>query len=141
MTERKTNQNDGSVQAWLSSIDDPIKAADAAAVATLMSEVSGAEAAMWGTAIVGFGRYERTYDSGRDGSFFLCGFAARKSGLVVYVMPGFDAYDDLLARLGRHKTGKSCLYIKRLSDVDVGVLRELVAQSVALMRSRYPCTP
>ena len=98
-----------------------------------MEEVTGEKAVMWGDSIVGFGTYHYVYASGREGDWPVTGFAPRKQALTLYIMSGFDQYDELLARLGKHSTGKSCLYIKRLSDVDVDVLRELVAESVAHM--------
>ena len=98
-------------------------------------------ARMWGTSIVGFGSYHFKYDSGREGDWFLTGFAPRKQSLTLYVMPGFEHYEQLLARLGKHKIGKSCLYINKLADVDMQVLRELIAESVAHMRRSYPVSP
>lgn len=89
---------------------------------------------MWGTSIVGFGSYHYKYDSGREGDMPVTGFAPRKQSLTLYIMPGFDAYEDLLSKLGKHKTGKSCLYINKLADVDMDVLRELVKQSVEAMK-------
>ncbi len=138
MAELKTKQNDGSVDDLLDAVPDPQKAADARVVLGMMQEATGGLATLWGSNIVGFGRYHYTYASGREGDWFLCGFSPRKANLTLYIMPGFSAYEDLLGRLGKHKTGKSCLYIKRLSDVDVDVLRELVEASVVSMRQRYP---
>lgn len=92
---------------------------------------------MWGDSIIGFGRYHYVYDSGREGDWFLAGVSPRKRSLTVYIMAGFDRYDELMAKLGKHRTGKSCLYINKLEDVDTEVLRELVAASVGHMRERY----
>ena len=108
---------------------------DCRALAGLMARATGAPAAMWGASIVGFGRYRYRYASGREGEWFLAGFAPRKNDLTLYLMSGFDGYEPLLARLGRHKTGKSCLYIKRLADVDPAVLEELVTASVRYLRA------
>ena len=93
---------------------------------------------MWGPGIVGFGQYHYRYESGREGDWFLTGFSPRKANLTLYIMAGFERYEDLMSRLGPHKTGKSCLYVKRLPDLDKGVLRELVEASVAHMRRTHP---
>jgi hypothetical protein len=95
---------------------------------------------MWGTSIVGFGQYRYRYESGREGDWMLCGFSPRKSNLSLYIMPGFNNYAKLLKKLGNHSTGKSCLYIKTLDDVDLDVLRELIEESVRDMRSKHETT-
>jgi hypothetical protein len=92
---------------------------------------------MWGSSIVGFGEYHYVYESGREGDWFLVGFSPRKRDLTLYIMPGFDAYEELLGQLGKHKTGKSCLYINKLADVDVKVLSKLVRESVSHMKAKY----
>jgi len=94
-----------------------------------MTDVTGEEPKMWGDSIVGFGEYTYNYESGRSGQWMATGFAPRAQALTLYIMPGFDRYSELLGKLGKHKTGKSCLYIKKLSDVDRGILRELVDRS------------
>jgi nucleoid DNA-binding protein len=127
VAEPKTQKNTANVTDFLAAVADPKRRADAEAVTALMAEVTGATPTMWGTSIVGFGSYRYRYGSGREGEWPAVGLSPRKASLTVYVSAGFDGYDDLLARLGPHSTGKSCLYIKRLSDVDEGVLRELVA--------------
>ena len=109
-------------------------------VAKIMRKATGARAKIWGPSIVGFGRYHYRYASGREGNFFLSGYAPRKGKLTVYVMDGFDNKKRLLKKLGAHKTGKSCLYITRLDDIDLEVLDEIIHQSVAVMRERYPKT-
>jgi hypothetical protein len=131
MAELKTKPNDASVQDFLQAVADERKREDSFTVLELMREITGAEPRMWGDSVVGFGRYHYKYSSGHEGSWFLTGFAPRKQNLTLYIMSGFDGYDDLLARLGKHKTGKACLYINRLAEVDLEVLRELVARSVA----------
>lgn len=103
-----------------------------------MQQVTGLKPEMWGTAMVGFGLYRYTYASGHSGEWFLVGFAPRKRDLTVYLMAGFDGLESLLARLGKHKTGKSCLYIARLSDVDTAVLEKMIETSVARLQQRYP---
>ena len=126
-SEPKTTKTGASVAEFLAGVADPKRRADAQAVAALMAEVTGAEPTMWGTAIVGFGSYHYRYASGREGDWPAVGFSPRKQALTIYVSGGFDGYDDLLTKLGPHSTGKSCLYLKRLSDVDEQTLRALIA--------------
>ena len=133
----KTVPTTASVTAYLGQLDDA-KRQDAETVAAMMEEVTGAPAVMWGSAIVGFGQYHYRYASGREGDFFLTGFAPRKRALTLYIMAGFAAYDALLEKLGKYTVGKSCLYVKRLADVDLDVLRELIEQSAAAIRQKYP---
>lgn len=134
----KTVPTDASVQAYLDAIDDHARRADCERIAAIMSAATDRAPKMWGAGIVGFGEYHYKYDSGREGDWCLTGFSSRKSAISLYIMPGFKAFDDLMTRLGKHKTGKSCLYVKRLSDIDEDVLGQLVAESVAWMRERYP---
>lgn len=133
MAELKTQKTDASVEAFLEGVTDEKKRTDSYAILELMREVTGEEPAMWGTSIVGFGSYRYRYASGREGEWFLAGFSPRKRNLTLYIMSGFDGYESLLARLGSYKTGKSCLYVNKLEDVDLGTLRELVGRSVAHM--------
>jgi hypothetical protein len=104
----------------------------------LMKEVTGEEPVMWGPSIVGYGSYRYEYKSGRTGEWMLVGFAPRKQNLTLYIMPGFEHYESLLSKLGKYSTGKSCLYIKKIEDVDEDVLRELVRQSVEHMKRSNP---
>lgn len=134
MAELKTQPTDSSITDFLDSVEDEQKRADAYAIMELMREVTGETPQMWGDSIVGFGSYHYVYESGREGDWFLVGFSPRKRNLTLYIMSGFDEYDGLLDRLGKHSTGKSCLYVKRLSDVDEDALRELVQKSVQHMR-------
>ena len=134
MAELKTQQNDAGVEAFLHNVDEK-RRDDCFALLELMQEVTGAPAKMWGSAIVGFGAYHYTYASGREGDWFVTGFSPRKQNLTLYSMAGFDRYDELLGKLGKHSTGKACIYIKRLADVDRDVLRQLVAASVAHMKA------
>ncbi|MEM9408548.1 MAG: DUF1801 domain-containing protein [Acidobacteriota bacterium] len=134
----KTTENSASVRDFLAGIEDPQKRKDCRAVARLMKAATGKRPKMWGSTIVGYGRYHYKYESGREGDFFLTGYSPRKQNLTLYVMYGFDGSEDLLRRLGKHKTGKSCLYIKRLEDVDLEVLDELIRGSVTAMREKYP---
>jgi hypothetical protein len=130
MAEPKTKANDASVIEFLSRVPDEKKRQDSFTILELMQQVTGAEPKMWGDSIVGFGNYHYKYASGREGDYFLAGFSPRKQNLTLYIMAGFDQYDELLQRLGKHSTGKSCLYVKRIEDIDLATLRELVKQSV-----------
>jgi len=140
MAELKTKKNNASVAAFLNMIDDKQKRSDAKKVAALMRKITGSKAKMWGTSIVGFGNYHYKYASGREGDFMLTGFSPRKQNLTLYIMAGFSGFDSLMARLGKHKTGKSCLYIKRLEDIDLKVLESLISRSVKHMRNKYETT-
>ena len=130
----KTVPTRKSVEKFLEGIDDERKRADSRELLDLMKDITGEEAVMWGDSIVGFGAYHYKYESGREGDMPLAGFSPRKQSLTLYIMDGFDEYDGLLGKLGKHSTGKACLYVKRLDDVDRDVLRELVRRSVAHMR-------
>jgi hypothetical protein len=138
MAELKTQKNKASVKQFLASIEDPVKRKDCKTLEKLMAQITGCKAEMWGTSMVGFGSYHYTYASGREGDWFLCGFAPRKQALTVYIMDGFKGYPALMKKLGRHKTGKSCLYLSQLEDVDQAVLAELIKGSVTAMREKYP---
>ena len=134
---KKASRTDG-VQAFLNAIEDPERRADCKALAKLMKRVTGEAPKLWGPSMVGYGSYHYRYESGREGDWFLTGFAPRKGDLTIYVVAGFDGHATRLKRLGPHKLGKSCLYVKRLADVDEEVLEELIERSVAAMRKRYP---
>jgi hypothetical protein len=123
------------VAEFISSIPDERKRVDAIMIVNLMTEVTGESPRMWGDSIVGFGRYHYRYESGREGDWFLTGFSPRKQNLTLYIMSGFDQYEELRAQLGKHSVGKSCLYIKKLADIDEPTLRELIRQSVNHMRA------
>ncbi|MCG3209766.1 MAG: hypothetical protein FOGNACKC_03393 [Anaerolineae bacterium] len=129
MAELKTQPTDQNVAAFLNSIADDKKRQDCLAILGLMEQVMGAPPQMWGDSIVGFGSYHYKYASGREGDWFLTGFSPRKQNITLYIMAGFDQYDALLKKLGKFKTGKSCLYIKKLEDIDLPTLRDLVKQS------------
>lgn len=130
MSDLKTKKNDADVEKFLDSVENDKRRKDSLVVLNLMREVTGEEASMWGSSIVGFGSYHYKYASGREGDWFLSGFSPRKQNLTVYIMDGFSNYDELLGRLGKHKTGKSCLYINKLEDIDQDVLRQLVMESL-----------
>jgi Domain of unknown function (DU1801) len=134
MVQMKTQPNDGDVDAFLDDVPDPKRRADARAVRNLMAEVTGESGQMWGDAIVGFGSQHLRYPTGRELDWFVVGFSPRKQNTTIYLSEGFEAHEELLGRLGPHSLGKSCLYVKRLDDVDTGVLRELVSASVARAR-------
>ena len=137
MAANKTTPTKASVTTFLNSVEDSEKRADCRKVAAMMRRATGKRAKMWGPSIVGYGTYHYKYASGREGDFMLTGFSPRKQALTVYVMPGFARYDALMKKLGKFKTGKSCLYIKRLADVDEGVLEKLIDASVKHMRKNY----
>ena len=140
--EAKTRATTSSVTAYLDAIDDEQRRKDCKALVALMRKATGCPPVMWGTSIVGFDRYAYTYASGHSGESCIVGFAPRKGDLTIYLLPGYDdpVTKERLARLGKHKTGKACLYIKRLADVDPKVLEELVVASVAETRRRHPDT-
>ena len=140
MAEVKTKKNNASVAAFLNAVADKQKRADAKKVAAMMRTATGSRARMWGTSIVGFGSYHYKYASGREGDWMLVGFSPRKQNLSLYIMPGFKAFDSLMAKLGKYKTGKSCLYINKLDDVDENVLEKLINESVKHMRKKYETT-
>lgn len=140
MTGNKTIQTDEAVTAFLERIPDPDRRRDADTLCAMLAELSGEPAAMWGSSIVGFGRYRYRYESGREGEMMRIGFSPRAKELVLYVTDGFPRYEELLARLGKHRTGKACLYIKRLDDVDRGALRELVTASLEHVDTLYPAS-
>jgi len=138
VAQLKTARTDASVDDFIDGIEDEGRREDCRTLLRLMARVTERGPAMWSASIVGFGSYHYRYESGREGDWFLTGFSPRKQNLTLYIMAGFDRYASLLARLGRHDTGKSCLYVKRLSDIDLDVLEELVAASVEHMRNRHP---
>lgn len=133
----KTMQNDASVVAFLETVEDDGKREDCLTIVKLMQAVTKAKPRMWGANMIGFGTYHYRYESGREGDWFLTGFSPRKQNLTLYIMAGFDRYETLLGKLGKFKTGKSCLYVKRLNDIDLSVLKQLIAASVRHMKARY----
>lgn len=133
MAENKTQKTDASVKDFLNAVENPTRREDARAVAELMEQVTGDEPRMWGSSIIGFGDVHLKYESGREVDYFKVGLSPRKASLTLYITPGFTARQDLLAKLGKHTTGKGCLYIKNLDDVDRSVLEELIETSVAAM--------
>jgi hypothetical protein len=138
MAENKTQQNDKSVIDFLNSVPHAKKRQDSFTILELMQQVTGLEPKMWGDSIVGFGKIHYKYASGREGDMPLIGFSPRKQNLTLYITSDFDRYGDLLKSLGKHTTSKSCLYINKLSDIDLQVLEKLIEQSVDHMRAANP---
>ncbi len=138
MSEVKTKKNEASVEGFLKSVENEKRREDSFVVLDLMKEVTGEKPTMWGTSIVGFGSYHYKGASGREGDWMKVGFSPRKQNMTLYIMDGFGSYDSLLDKLGKYKTGKSCLYINKLEDVDQTVLRELVKQSFKSMSGASP---
>lgn len=134
MPEPKTKKTNASVTAFLDAVENETRRADAKVVLKLMRDATGEKPAMWGPSIIGFGSYRSN-----TGDWPNVGFSPRKTSLVLYVLSGFEGEERLLARLGKHKTGKSCLYVNKLADVDREVLAEIVARSVAAMREKPRC--
>ena len=137
MAKLKTQPNSFSVETFISSIENEIQRGDCRKLAELMSRICKEAPVMWGSSIVGFGTYHYHYASGREGDWFVTGFSPRKKNLTIYIMSGFSEYDDLLARLGKHTTGVSCLYIKSLAGIDLSVLETLIEKSVSYMHEEY----
>lgn len=137
MGDMKTKPNGQDVEAFLNAVDNERRRKDAFYLLDMMKEVTGDQPKMWGETIVGFGSYHYKYATGREGDWFITGFSPRKQNMSVYIMPGFDKYPELMSKLGKHKTGVSCLYINKLDDVDLDVLRELVGRSFRYMDETY----
>ncbi len=132
MAELKTRKTKDSVPAFLSTIEDPEARKDCKTLVGLMQAATGAKAKMWGSSIVGFGDYHyKSPATGREGDWFVMGFAPRKGALTLYLMSGIHSHEALLRKLGKHKTGKGCLYVKRLGDVDGAVLKKLIREAAA----------
>ena len=137
MAELKTRPQRRSVAEFIRRIEDPKIRRDCDTLRKLMARVTGKRAVIWDSAIVGFGRYQYRYESGHSGEYFVTGFSPRKKNLTIYIMPGFNRYKKQLGKVGKHKLGKSCLYVKNLDQVDLGALEEMIADSVRRMREMY----
>jgi hypothetical protein len=137
MNDMKTMANTKNVSHFIQTVENDRRRKDALFLLDLMKDITKDEPRMWGESIVGFGSYHYKYDSGREGDWFITGFSPGKQKLSIYVIPGFDHYPGLMKKLGKYKTGKSCLYVNKLEDVDRTVLRELLDQSVKFMRDKY----
>lgn len=138
MAEPKTRPTTASVEAFLAKVADEGRREDCRALAKLMKQVTRQDPVMWGPSIVGFGSYRYVYASGKTAEWPLVGFSPRKQDLTIYVMGDFARREALLAKLGKHKASKACVYVKRLADVDAGVLKELVAESVRHLKAKHP---
>ncbi len=140
--ELKTTATEVRVADFLAAVPDPSRREEAAVIDALLRKVTGCEPKMWGPSIIGYGSYNYKYDSGREGTMCRAGFSPRKAAMTIYLMGNYCdrqvEVDDLFARLGKHTTGKSCLYIKKLADVDLEVLERLVAISWQIMNAKYP---
>jgi hypothetical protein len=134
----KTVATKQSVHEFIAAVADPEQQKDAQTIAALLKKHTGENPAMWGPSIVGFGKYRYKYDSGREGEMCRIGFSPRKGQTVLYMINGYEDAPDLMAKLGKFKTGKSCLYVKRLTDVDMTVLEKLVVRSLKYMSEKYP---
>jgi len=138
MAENKTQPTAVKPADFVEAVEHPVRREDARTLLALMERITGWEPQMWGPAIIGFGTYHYTYESGREGEFMRTGFSPRKANMVVYIMPGYSDYSEKLARLGKHKLGKSCLYINKLADVDMAVLEEIIRAGLDDMAKKYP---
>lgn len=137
MATNKTQPNDSDVNSFIESVNEDKKRADCFKLVEIMQEITNEKPKMWGPSIVGFGDYHYKYESGREGDFFIVGFSPRKQNLTLYIMPGFERYEKLMADLGKYKTGKSCLYVKSLDDINLETLKELIIESVSYMNKKY----
>ncbi len=138
MAETKTKPTAASVDDYIDAIDDERKRDDSRVLVKMMTKITGEKPRMWGPSIIGFGSYHYKYDTGHEGDAAIAGFSPRKAALTVYITSDFEKYGDLIAKLGKHKASKACLYIKKLDDIDMQVLEALVRQSVASARKMYP---
>lgn len=136
--KNKTTKTMSSVDDYIAGIEKEDRRADIQKINNMMAEISGWAPKMWGASIVGFGDYHYKYDSGREGDFFRLGYSSRAQNITIYIMPGYEDFSEELSRLGKHKMGKSCLYIKRLTDVDQNVLKEIMQKGLDKMAEKYP---
>lgn len=140
-TQNKTVESDASVDDFLSTVEPERKRTDSQALDALFRKITGWQPVMWGPSMIGYGSYHYRYESGREGDFLATGFAPRKANLSIHIMPGYQDYSAILERLGKHKTGKSCLYLNKLADVDMDVLEELIRAGLDDLAKMYPVTP
>lgn len=137
-TENKTQATDADVTAFLEAVEHPVRRADGLALDALFQRVSGFKPRMWGPSLVGYGRYDYTYESGRQGSFLATGFSPRKANLSIHIMPGYADYGEMLDRLGKHKKAVSCLYVNKLADIDLAVLEEIIGAGLRDLGALWP---
>ncbi|WP_294224614.1 DUF1801 domain-containing protein [uncultured Shimia sp.] len=138
MSTNKTAPTDIAPRDFLQTVTPARRQSDATALLDLFESVSGYPPVMWGPSIIGFGQYHFRYDSGREGTFLATGFSPRKANLVLYIMPGYQDYSAILSRLGKHKLGKSCLYVNKLADIDLTVLEELIQTGLTDLNAKWP---
>ena len=141
MAENKTQGTEQSVDDFIAGVAHPTRQADARQLDDLFRKITGWQPRMWGPTIIGYGQYHYTYASGREGDSLATGFSPRKASLSIYIMPGYADFSAILTRLGKHKTGKSCLYINKLADIDIAVLEELIRAGLLDLGKRWPVTP
>ena len=139
MSELKTKRNDSNVSEFISLVENETRRNDSFKLLELIAKITKKDPEMWGGNIIGFGRYYYQYESGRNGDWFLTGFSPRKQNLTIYIMPGFSDFSELLNKLGKHKLGKSCLYINKLGDINIKVLEKIIKKSIMQMRKMYKC--
>ncbi len=136
--QNKTQATDADVTDFLEAVEHPTRRADGLALDQVFRKVTGFTPRMWAPSLVGYGSYHYVYDSGREGDFLATGFAPRKANLSIHIMPGYQDYSEILSRLGKHKIGKSCLYVNKLADIDVNVLEELIAAGLRDLAGYWP---
>jgi hypothetical protein len=138
MSENKTRPTTQTAADFIAAVDHPTRRADAVVMDAMFQDITGWKPRMWGPSMVGYGSYHYTYDSGRSGDFLATGFSPRKANMSIYIMPGYADFSDILARLGKHKIGKSCLYVNKLADIDLNVLQDLVRAGLEDLSSKWP---
>lgn len=137
-SENKTQATDADVRAFLEAVEHPTRRADGLALDALFQRVSGYKPRMWGPSLVGYGRYDYRYDSGREGTSLATGFSPRKANLSIYIMPGYADYGEMLERLGKHKKAVACLYVNKLADIDLAVLEEIIRAGLHDLGALWP---
>ena len=138
MSENKTRPTTQTAADFIAAVDHPTRRADAVVMDAMFQDITGWKPRMWGPSMVGYGSYHYIYDSGRSGDFLATGFSPRKANMSIYIMPGYADFSDILARLGKHKIGKSCLYVNKLADIDLNVLQDLVRAGLEDLSSKWP---
>ncbi|MEM8536480.1 MAG: DUF1801 domain-containing protein [Pseudomonadota bacterium] len=141
MAENKTKPTAQSVSAFIAGVEHPTRRLDAQTLDALFRKVTGWQPRMWGPTMIGYGSYDYTYDSGHSGTSLATGFSPRKANLVLYIMPGYADFQPVLDRLGKYKTGKACLYINKLADVDISVVAEIIRAGLDDLGTRWPVSP
>lgn len=135
--QNKTQATDADPRDFVAAVEHPVRRADAEVLLDFFARITGMTARMWGPSLIGYGQYHYKYESGREGDMLMTGFSPRKANLVLYVIPGYSKMGDMLDRLGKHKIGKSCLYVNKLADIDMGVLEEIIVAGLEDVRTRY----